>query len=257
MLGTATASPKQLAAHFASIGAVDAMSLDGGASTMLYTKASGYLATEGRNLSNVLSIVEYSSGKTPGKAIPLDTSTPSPWAVPEINAAINIGIVPDILQGAYRTNITRQEFCNLTMALINKNIPETQLAKMLLLSGISYNQAKDSFVDAYNIDVLSCYRLGIIKGKGNKIFDPNASITRNEAAIILSNTAKVLNIKATGEDIVYKDKNLIPDWSKEYVSFVTRAGIMSGGTDLYFRPNGLYTSQEAIATIYRMHLKLK
>lgn len=257
LLGTATVSPVKLAPYLLSIGAVDAMSLDGGGSTMLYTKDSGYLSQAGRNLSNVLSIVEYSSGKTPGKAAPIDNQTPSNWAIPEINAAIDANIVPDHLQGNYRTNITREEFCNLAMALINANISSDEITFMLNTCGISYLEAKASFNDTYNGDVLTCYRLGIIAGRGNGVFDPNASITRNEAAIILTNTANVLKIQALGKDIVYSDLNLVPLWSQKYVSFVTKAGIMSGGANKTFNPTGLYTRQEAVATMHRMYLKVK
>ena len=257
LLGTATISPVNLAPYLLSIGAVDAMSLDGGGSTMLYTMDSGYLAQAGRNLSNVLSIVEYSSGKAPGKAASIDNHTPSSWALLEINAAFESGILPETLQGAYRTNITRLEFCNLAMALIRKNVSQEEITRKLNLSGITYHEAKASFTDTYNGDVLDCYRLGIIAGRGNGIFDPNASITRNEAAIILTNTANVLKIKALGEDIVYADLDLIPSWSRKYVTFVTEAGIMSGGTNKKFNPTGLYTRQEAIATMHRMHLKVK
>jgi len=118
VLGTATASPKQLAPYLISIGAVSAMSLDGGASTMLYEKDSGFIVPAGRNLSNVISIVDYSSGSLPPLPSETDLDSPSSWAVANIKEADSVGLIPDNLEGAYKTNITRQEFCNLAMKLI-------------------------------------------------------------------------------------------------------------------------------------------
>ncbi|MCD7778243.1 MAG: phosphodiester glycosidase family protein, partial [Clostridiales bacterium] len=58
ILGTVTASNTALADYLVDIGCEGAMSLDGGASTMLYTPAEGYIKSAGRKLANVISIVD-------------------------------------------------------------------------------------------------------------------------------------------------------------------------------------------------------
>ncbi|MCD8239555.1 MAG: phosphodiester glycosidase family protein [Clostridiales bacterium] len=58
ILGTVTASNYTLAEYLVGIGAQGAMSLDGGASTMLYTPANGYIRSAGRKLANVISIID-------------------------------------------------------------------------------------------------------------------------------------------------------------------------------------------------------
>lgn len=252
VLGTATASPKQLVPYLISIGAVSAMSLDGGASTMLYEKDSGVIVPAGRNLSNVISIVDYSSGTLPPRPTEPDMDSPSSWAVANIKEANSIGLIPDNLHGAYKTNITRQEFCNLAMKLITIKLGEDNLTKMLNASGISYSAARDTFTDAYHIDIMNCYRLGIIGGKGNGIFDPNGSLTRQEAAKILTNICKILNIPPSGQAPSFNDKDKIADWAQEYVSFICRAGIMSG-KGAGFDPLGYYSREEAIITILRIN----
>jgi hypothetical protein len=252
VLGTVTASPKQLAPYLISIGAVSALSLDGGASTMLYEKDSGFIVPAGRNLSNVISIVDYSTGTLPPLPVKTDTDSPSSWAAANIKEANAIGLIPDNLKGAYKTNITRQEFCNLAMKLITINLGEDNVTKMLNASGISYNSARATFIDAYHIDVMNCYRLGIIGGKGNGIFDPNGSLTRQEAAKILTNICKILEITPTGQTPTFNDQDKISSWAEEYVSFICRAGIMSGkGTG--FDPLGYYSRQEAVITMLRIH----
>lgn len=58
IMGTVTASNNSIANYLVSIGCKDAMSLDGGASTMLYVNGRGYLQSGGRNFSDILSIVD-------------------------------------------------------------------------------------------------------------------------------------------------------------------------------------------------------
>lgn len=59
MLGTCVASYNQIADYLLSVGAVDAMSLDGGASSMLY-KDGKFLQPAGRKLSNIVVLLENS-----------------------------------------------------------------------------------------------------------------------------------------------------------------------------------------------------
>ncbi len=58
IIGSVTASNVVLADYLVSIGCQGAMSLDGGASTMLYTPGSGYIRSAGRKLANVISIID-------------------------------------------------------------------------------------------------------------------------------------------------------------------------------------------------------
>lgn len=68
VMGTVTASNVNLANYLVSIGCADAMCLDGGASTMLYTPQKGFINSGGRNFANILSIVDkYDVAKEPEK----------------------------------------------------------------------------------------------------------------------------------------------------------------------------------------------
>lgn len=258
LLGIATASIKQLAAYLLSIGAADAMSLDGGASTMLYEKDSGYLVTADRKLSNVLSIVDYSSGVLPSINPATDQDKASPWAQPDIDKARAIGLITENVDGAYQANITRQEFCNLAMKLLRITLGEESLNKLIWSTGISYDSASASFTDVSHPDVIDCYRLNIVNGKAMGIFDPNASLSRQEAAKMLAKVCGYLEIEASGQEPVFQDTSMIDTWAKEFVSFICRTGIMNGkssGSITVFDPLGYYSRQEAVVTMLRMYNK--
>lgn len=258
LLGTATASVKQLAVYLLSIGAMDAMSLDGGASTMLYEKDSGYLVSAGRKLSNVLSIVDYSSGMLPSINPATDQEKASPWAQADIDKARVLGLITENADGAYQTNITRQEFCNLAMKLLLTVMGEDALNKTIWATGMSYDDAMAAFTDTYHQDVINCYRLNIVNGKSKGIFDPNASLSREEAAKMLSKVCEYLKIEASGQEPVFQDTGEISTWAGDFVSFICKTGIMNGKASALitvFDPHGYYSRQEAVITMLRMYNK--
>lgn len=252
VLGAATATMKQIASYLQSVGAVDAMALDGGASSMLYVTDLGYVRSAGRQLSNVLHIVDYSSGTVPKRIQPTVTKfAPSAWAADTVNAAISQNLVPAALQSSYQQNITREEFCSLIIPLLKARLGEEQYISTVYLTGVTYNEAKARYTDTYSNDVIACTQLGIVSGTEAGKFDPNANLTRQQAAKILASTAKILNITSTGAQSSFADRGHIAAWAQESVDFVCGAGIMNG-TDTGFQPNGYFTREQAIATIYRM-----
>ena len=64
LLGTVTASPKQITEYLLSVGAKDAMLLDGGASSMLYANGK-MLTSAGRKLNNVICLYEEKAAAAP------------------------------------------------------------------------------------------------------------------------------------------------------------------------------------------------
>jgi len=248
ILGAATASFRAITDYLKSVGAVDAIALDGGASSTLYMEGSGFVRPAGRKLANVLHIVEYTSNLPAPASVP-DVSTPSSWSSDKIAMANKLGILPDGFDTKYRTNITRSEFCELVIGLIKLNKGD-KYNSLIYSTGVSYEEARARFIDTYNLSVLDCSRLDIVSGKGNKRFDPNGSLTRQEAAVILKKVANIIGFTAKGEPMTFEDSSLISSWALDGVNFVTSAGIMYGKGKI-FDPRGYFTKEEAIVTITR------
>lgn len=173
---------------------------------------------------------------------------PENWAKAEVEKAINNNLVPKNLQNKYKEKITRKEFCELVVSLIEvktgKSIDDILFEKGLSLSENSFTDTSDKVVIAAN-------KLGIVNGKGNGIFATNGYITRQEAAVMLTNTAKVFEIDTKASESTFADKLIIASWAKSSVDYVSSINVMKG-TNKGFEPNSNYTRQQAYITIHRL-----
>ena len=250
VLGSATsASMRSIANYLKGLGAVDAMALDGGASTYLSIGGST-VHSAGRNLTNVLHIVDYASGTLPQGVQPRDFDTASSWASADISAAVSAGIVPDALQNGYQKNITRKEFCQIIDAMLRQELSDYSGA--LYATGVSYDAARAALTDTWDGAVINCYRFGIVDGVGNNKFSPNNSLTREQAAKILMGAAKTIGLSGSASAVSWADASQISSWAVEGINYVVGAGIMNGTGENRFGPQGMFTREQAIVTVYRM-----
>ena len=179
---------------------------------------------------------------------------PSSWAQSEIWEAICTRLVPMDLQADYRNDITREEFCRLMITLVEKasgqNI-DTYLASKALAT-------KSSFTDTDSTDVLAANALGIINGISANTFNPNGSITRQEAAAMLARTARVLGLTASGGES-FNDAGQFASWASESIAFVSgltdpiTGGKVMGSTGTgNFSPSAPYSREQAMLTALRL-----
>jgi hypothetical protein len=184
-------------------------------------------------------------------AEPAVTDSPSDWAKAEVEQAIAEGLVPEVLQGKYTDNITRGEFSKLVIAVVEA-ITGQDVEGFLHDKGIPQAGPKP-FTDTDLAEVTAAFKLGIVSGKGEGIFDPAGSITRQEAAVMLANTVKALELDTTVAASAFTDGADVADWAKTAVDFVFYKGIMTGVEGNRFEPNGTYTRQQAYLTALRLY----
>lgn len=184
-----------------------------------------------------------------------EASDMSDWAYEEVTAAIEENLVPTYLQNLYLNNITRDEFCDLTVQAVSEtlgqeveNIVQQKTGKDLL----SYTQ-QYPFYDTTNSNVIAAYALGIVNGRGAGKFDPYASITREEAAAFLMRSAKVLGMDTTQiEDAQFADVAAIDEVFRDAVNYVYQISVMNGTGGGKFTPEDNYTREQSFVTIYRL-----
>ena len=169
--------------------------------------------------------------------------TPSDWAKETIDNAVKSGLVNEQQQKRYRRNITREDFCEIAY-----NLPKIKNACEQLTGVV------DNFTDTDNEKILQLCALGIINGVGDNKFSPDTYITREESATILERIMNktIDNISMTTDYIMFDDDNEISDWAKNSIQVVAHFGIIQGVGDNKIAPKETYTTEQAIATIFRV-----
>lgn len=187
------------------------------------------------------------NGKTYFISSPLDI--PDSWAKESVNTAIDKQIVPLYMQYGYKQNITRNDFVTLLVNLIKDKTGN--LDSFLTEKNIDIQN--NPFNDTSNTNAIIAYKLGIAGGVGYGNFNPDGEITRQEAAVMLAKTAKVLGVDTSNASSPgFSDNVTIKDWAKASVGFVSSKSVMTGIAGNRFDPAGKLIKEQAFAIIIRL-----
>ncbi len=189
---------------------------------------------------------------TPAPVAPTLNGEPSAWAKEEILKALEADLVPTHVNSAYTTDITRSDFCDLIIKMIEK---KSGKAIADVIAGYADAKADVSFPDTDSANVIAAAKLGIVNGRASGAFDPTANITRQEAAKMLALAAKVLGADITASEVAFADADSIYAWAKEFIYYVNTIGVMNGTsttTPPNFSPLRTYTREQSILTVYRL-----
>ena len=93
---------------------------------------------------------------------------------------------------------------------------------------------------------------GIVTGVSENEFAPDALITRQDMAVMISRAAQAaqLNIPS-GAELVFTDNTEISDYASQAVAEMSRAKIITGFEDGTFSPKTNATRAQAVVMIYR------
>ena len=185
------------------------------------------------------------------------SDTPSSWAVEEIEDARENGLIPESLDEKYQNNITRQEFCQLAVQLletvIGRNIDEILDYHDVEINPNEFNDTKDQ-------NILAMRALHVVSGVGDGKFESNRAIKREEAATMLTRLGKVLDGKLPQNAMLnFADKTSVSDWAYYSVMFVSNnedengRAIMGGTGDNQFSPQETYTREQAFLSFGRLY----
>lgn len=174
---------------------------------------------------------------------------PSPWAVSEVNEAIDKGLIPVELQNDYTKSITRQEFAKLVVTMIEKKSGKS-ITNYISDKGLVLD-SDSPFTDVNDTYVTAAYTLGIVNGVGGGLFDPKKTINREEAAKMLTSTATALGYATTAPAPIFDDSDKISSWAKPFIGYMVNIGVMKGSSNR-FDPKGTYVRQMAYVTMNRI-----
>lgn len=189
----------------------------------------------------------------------------SEWAIKEIEESIDAGFVLAGLQSDYQSNITREEFAA-TAVMYLAYMYNMQVEDMIQMWCAKYaekevfsKEIQSSFTDIEESEFADYIKyaemMGIVKGRGNGVFDPYSYITREEAAVMLNN---VFVAYSSGFKIGYCDLSKltdigkISDWAIASVKNMYVMNVMKGVSETEFSPQGSYTREQCFATFLRL-----
>ncbi|WHE07071.1 S-layer homology domain-containing protein [Thermoanaerobacterium thermosaccharolyticum] len=165
------------------------------------------------------------------------------WAEKEINDWTSKGLIAGYEDSTFKPDnpITRAEF----IALVNRSFNIKNTAQ------INFSDVKPS--DWYYSDIQKAKAAGFISGYEDNTMRPNKSITRQEAASIIS---RLLNLKNTDSSGIsnFKDAGKISDWAKGAISSVVKQGYMGGYPDNTFKPENFITRAETVVVLNRVKI---
>lgn len=201
--------------------------------------------------------------------------TVSPWAEEELRRAEGCGLLDvGTLQAddGARTEpvtdwtrpITRAQFLRFALsyaAAMNHSDREAfQMAVNRLLAGKdrSGQFPVSPFSDDDSREVIAAYTLGITEGRGGGIFDPNACITRQEAAVMLCRAYAACGGEVSAGLGVrgFADGETIAPWAAEAVRFLHGRGVLQGVGKDRFDPLGEFTVEQCAVCFLRLSEEL-
>lgn len=175
------------------------------------------------------------------------------WAKSPVKEAAKHSILPYRLTSKYTSNISREEFCILLGQLLTVAGGYSDLDAYIqdrqgayLMNAFDDCEGKD-----VSIDILST--LGIVNGKGDNMFDPDGTLSREEAAKMIAAAAEQFVYISTSKQLEYTDRKTISSWAYYAVQWVTDNEIMTGMENNTFSPHSYYTVEQAIATVNRLY----
>jgi len=136
----------------------------------------------------------------------------------------------------------------------NEGVTRAQFAKMLAgILGADVSGYKDSRFSDVAADVWYAPYIewaaanGIVSGTSNGKYEPNAPITREEMAVMITRFAKTARhtLPAKVQSPAFTDNGKISSWASEAVTAVKEAGIISGKPGNKFDPQTGATRAEA------------
>ena len=158
------------------------------------------------------------------------------WYYNNVLRAVDLGILSGYSDGTFKpnNNITRCDFAiMLAQALGHSN------------SDPATSPFKDVADNDYGVSSIAyLYEQGITAGDDKGNFNPDANITRQEAAIFLAKA-----FEATGTSEAYTDDAKIASWAKDFVYAAKAAGLMNGDAAGTFRPTDYIIRAEAASIL--------
>ena len=219
-----------------------------GAEVYLGSVATSNLLTSGESVLNVSSPVTLkvqSEAKNRIASYTLTVTTAdqfsdvdtNDWYYNNVMRAVELGILSGYSDGTFKpmNNITRRDFAIMLAQSLGHDNDEEATSPFKDVADTDYGVSSIAYL----------YENEITVGDSNGNFNPDANITRQEAAIML---VKAFEATGTSSDL-YADDAQIASWAKSFVYTAKAAGLMKGDDHNEFNPTDRLTRAEAASAM--------
>ena len=171
----------------------------------------------------------------------------SDWAKEELAKADELGLIPEILDGADLTaDITRAEFAAVAVK-VYENLSGTAAIPAVI----------NPFTDTKDVEILKAYNIGAVNGTSATTYSPDDLLNREQAAAMLTRVFKKISIPnwtlstdsqfalPYEKSALFADDADISDWAKESVYFMVANNIINGVGNNKFAPKNVTTEEQA------------
>ena len=170
------------------------------------------------------------------------------WAKDDVEIMAAKQVAKGMPDGTFQpdNSITRAEFASLLVRTL----------------GIKASGNEQVFNDVpsgrwYSSEVASAYGAGLVKGYDVTSFAPDAKITREQLAVMVTRAIKYAGknteVGNTNEILArFKDDNSVSDWAREELSSAVSAQLVNGYPDGTFKPAGNATRAESTVMLKRL-----
>lgn len=162
-----------------------------------------------------------------------------PWARTQIDTLDAHGVVNEKTYKSFAPgeNISRGDFAYF-------------LIRTLGLTSDASANFDDVDANAYYAkEVAIGKNLGILKGTGDNIYNPESAISRQDLMVICS---RAMELAPSTDEISFSDKALIADYAMADVAAMVRENIIKGNADGTINPLGNTTRAEAAVIMHRV-----
>nr|WP_256224178.1 S-layer homology domain-containing protein [Paenibacillus sp. 1_12] len=140
------------------------------------------------------------------------------------------------------------------------SISRAEFAAMLVrglgLGEDKTNNFKDVSANDWYMGIVGvAAKAGLIEGDESGKFNPNASITREEMAVMINRAMAFVGKKTSGDVNqlnAFKDANSISTWAKDAVAKGVMAGLLNGKSANAFEPSATANRAEAAVLLKRL-----
>jgi len=195
----------------------------------------------GNSVSPVIPAVDIPTEQI--EYLPFDDMKNCEWAKEAVYKLYSAGVVRGVSDTKFEPdrNVTREEFVRLLVTGFNLTYTDD--------SDVMFADVKKD--DWYYDYVRIAANLGVINGKDNGNFGIGEPITRQDMAVMISRTFKLIlpQLTQTVTDCNFIDKNEIADYALQAVAFVQNTKISTGIGNGAFAPKDLATRAQCALII--------